>query len=382
MENASAPLKPLLLIAALVLAAHGAFLGWVQSSASPESNATQITRPFITRTLPPVAPAPTVARNLTKPAAARPPRPARPRVISSPPTPEIQALNTTETLENNAQAATNTIADESTSTPLPSSESATDASPAPADAPTPTVTDTAPAPVTLPASAAAPSAPISLPGSLRLKYDIKGEVSGLGYSASGELLWLHDGQTYDARLSVTHFLLGTRSQSSTGQITPEGLAPKRFGDKVRSEVAAHFERDKGEKGGHGKVIFSANTPSVDLQPGAQDQLSIFMQIASLLAGDPSRYPVGSAFEMQAVGGRDADTWRFVIESEETLALPGVVPGGEQKALRIKRPARQQHDITVELWLAPALGYLPARIRLTQTNGNFVDQQLASFGPPS
>ncbi len=236
----------------------------------------------------------------------------------------------------------------------------------------------APTPVALPASTAAPSAPISLPGSLRLKYDIKGEVSGLGYSASGELLWLHDGQTYDARLSVTHFLLGTRSQSSTGQITPEGLAPKRFGDKVRSEVAAHFERDKGEKGGHGKVIFSANTPSVDLQSGAQDQLSIFMQIASLLAGDPARYPVGSAFEMQAVGGRDADTWRFVIESEESLALPG----GEQKTLRIKRPARQQHDITVELWLAPALGYLPARIRLTQTNGNFVDQQLASFGPPS
>ena len=248
--------------------------------------------------------------------------------------------------------------------------------PAPADPDTATTPAAEPAATPEAISATPPSAPISLPGSLRLKYDIKGEVSGLGYSASGELLWLHDGQTYDARLSATHFLLGTRSQSSSGQITPEGLAPKRFGDKVRSEVAAHFERDKA------KVIFSANTPSVDLQPGAQDQLSIFMQIASLLAGDPSRYPVGSAFEMQAVGGRDADTWRFVIESEETLALPGVVPGGEQKALRIKRPARQQHDITVELWLAPALGYLPARIRLTQTNGNFVDQQLASFGPPS
>jgi hypothetical protein len=268
-----------------------------------------------------------------------------------------------ETFENNAQEAINTIANEAPTADAPSSDPATDTPPTAADAPTSTVADTA------------PSAPISLPGSLRLKYDIKGEVSGLGYSASGELSWLHDGQTYDARLSVTHFLLGTRSQSSTGQITPEGLAPKRFGDKVRSEVAAHFERDKG------KVIFSANTPSVDLQAGAQDQLSIFMQIASLLAGDPSRYPVGSAFEMQAVGGRDADTWRFVIESEESLTLPGVVPGGEQKTLRIKRPARQVHDITVELWLAPALGYLPARIRLTQTNGNFVDQKLASFAPP-
>lgn len=368
MENSSAPLKPLLWIAALVLTAHWAFLSWVQPSASPESN-TAITRPFITRTLALPEPAATVTRSLVKPAAARPPRPARPRAISNPSTPAVQASNAAQELEIQAQSATNKIAEEATTVT------------APADEPTATVAAAKPAsaPVGAPSTAAPP---ITLPGSLRLKYDIKGEVSGLGYSASGELLWLHDGQTYDARLSVTHFLLGTRSQSSTGQITPEGLAPKRFGDKVRSEVAAHFERDKGEKGSHGKVIFSANTPSVDLQPGAQDQLSIFMQIASLLAGDPSRYPVGSAFEMQAVGGRDADTWRFVIESEETLDLPGVVPGGEQKTLRIKRPARQVHDITVELWLAPALGYLPARIRLTQTNGNFVDQQLASFAPPS
>lgn len=354
MENSSAPLKPLLLIAALVLAAHWAFLSWVQPSTSPESN-TAITRPFITRTLALPEPVPAVVR---------PSKPATFQPRSSSLTPEIRTLNAAQDHEKQAQEAIEKIANEATTVTAPPAESATPTPPAPADESLATVAAIEPA-------AAPPSAPISLPGSLRLKYDIKGEVSGLGYSASGELLWLHDDQTYDARLSVTHFLLGTRSQSSSGQLTPEGLAPKRFGDKVRSEVAAHFERDKG------KVIFSANTPSVDLQPGAQDQLSIFMQIASLLAGDPSRYPVGSAFEMQAVGGRDADTWRFTVESEERLALPG----GEQATLRIKRPARQVHDITVELWLAPALGYLPARIRLTQTNGNFVDQQLASFGTP-
>jgi hypothetical protein len=353
-ENSSAPLKPLLLIAALVLAAHWAFLSWVQPSTSLESN-TAITRPFITRTLALPEPAPAVVRP-SKPAT------SQPRSSSLPP--EIRTSNAAPDHEKQPQEAIDKIANEATTVTAPPTESTTPTPPAPADEPLATVAAIEPA-------AAPPSAPISLPGSLRLKYDIKGEVSGLGYSASGELLWLHDDQTYDARLSVTHFLLGTRSQSSSGQLTPEGLAPKRFGDKVRSEVAAHFERDKG------KVIFSANTPSVDLQPGAQDQLSIFMQIASLLAGDPSRYPVGSAFEMQAVGGRDADTWRFTVESEERLVLPG----GEQATLRIKRPARQVHDITVELWLAPALGYLPARIRLTQTNGNFVDQQLASFATP-
>ena len=362
MEKSSAPLKPLLLITALVLVAHGAILGWMQNSASLESNVT-ITRPFSTRIVPP-EPAPTATRSPASPAVVRPARPARPRASAAPSAPTLQA----------PLAEHSAVADEAPADATVSANSAPEPVAIPVDAPLPAETTATETTTQAAAASAPPPAPIRLPGSLRLKYDIKGEVSGLGYSAKGELLWLHDGQTYDARLTVSHFLLGSRSQSSNGKITPEGLAPKRFGDKVRSEVAAHFERDKGERG---KVIFSANTPSVDLQPGAQDQLSIFMQIASLLAGDPARYPVGSAFEMQAVGGRDADTWRFGVEAEEQLALPG----GEQTTLRIKRPARQVHDITVELWLAPVLGYLPARIRLTQTNGNFVDQQLASFASP-
>lgn len=213
-----------------------------------------------------------------------------------------------------------------------------------------------------PAETARPSSP-ALPGSLRLKYNITGEVSNLTYSARAELLWKHDGSAYEARLEVGAFLLGSRVQTSTGRITADGLEPKRFSDKVRSEVAAHFERDKG------KVIFSANTPEVPLQPGAQDQLSIFVQLASLLAGEPERYPPGSAIEMQAVGARDADSWRFTVGGPELLHLPG----GDQATIKLTRPPRQTYDLTVELWLAPALGYLPARIRLTQNNGDFIDQ---------
>jgi hypothetical protein len=35
------------------------------------------------------------------------------------------------------------------------------------------------------------------------------------------------------------------------------------------------------------------------------------------------------------------------------------------------------DDTVELWLAPSMGYLPVRIRITQPNGDFADMQLRS-----
>jgi len=223
-----------------------------------------------------------------------------------------------------------------------------------------------------PAPADAPrTGPVSVPGSMRIKYKLNGEVSKFKYSVSGELLWLHDGKTYDARMEISAFILGSRIQTSSGVITPEGLAPTRYAEKVRSEVAAHFERDKG------KVIFSANTGDAELQPGAQDQLSIFMQIASLIGGDPARYPKGTPIEMQAVGARYSDTWRIVVDEEETLHLPA----GDVPALKLVRPAPKPDEINVELWLAPSLGYLPVRIRLTQANGDFIDQQMTSSETP-
>ena len=50
-------------------------------------------------------------------------------------------------------------------------------------------------------------------------------------------------------------------------------------------------------------------------------------------------------------------------------------------LRLVRAPQKANEVTVELWLAPALGYLPVRIRLTQDNGDFIDQKLRSSEPP-
>jgi hypothetical protein len=212
---------------------------------------------------------------------------------------------------------------------------------------------------------AAPSPPpIALPPPRKLFYDLFGKVSGFSYSVNGELLWQHDEKSYSARAVVSAFLLGSRTQTSVGTLTAQGLVPTRFGDKVRSEVAAHFEWDKGV------IIFSANTNQPALLAGAQDHLSLFFQLASLLAGDPARYTAGSLIEVQAVGPRDAEIWQIEVGEEEILSLPG----GELSAIKLHRVAQKTFDVTVELWLAPKLDYLPARIRLSQNNGDFIDQQ--------
>jgi len=213
--------------------------------------------------------------------------------------------------------------------------------------------------------------PVQVPAPVRLKYDVLGEVKGFNYNVSGELLWTVNGDQYDAKLEIRAFLLGSRTQTSRGRLTAQGLEPKRFGDKVRSEVAAHFEYDQRQ------VIFSANTPRAELLPGAQDHLSVFVQLASWVQANPKGFAEGRVIELQAVGPRDAQPWRFTVQGMERLKLPV----GEIDALKLTRPPARPFDLSAEVWLAPSLGYLPARIKLTQDNGDFVDQQWLSSSAP-
>lgn len=216
------------------------------------------------------------------------------------------------------------------------------------------------------------SAPkFAIPAPARLLYEVKGIVGGTSYTGNGELLWQHDGKAYEARLALSKFLIPLRVQTSKGQLTPQGVEPTRFGDKRGSEVAAHFERNLS------KIVFSANTPDAPLQPGAQDHLSVFIQLGALLGAEPSRYPAGSTLAFQAVGSHYAEQWAFVLGSLEKQTLPG----GDMNAIKLTRDAMHERDSKVETWLAPDAGYLPVHIRLSQPNGDFVDMLWSSTQKP-
>ena len=51
------------------------------------------------------------------------------------------------------------------------------------------------------------------------------------------------------------------------------------------------------------------------------------------------------------------------------------------AHKLTRERSGDFDTRVELWLAPALDYLPVRIRLTQSNGDEVDMVWSSTEKP-
>lgn len=382
------PRRALVFITALVLALHWLVLSGVPLAwDSPAQPSRQV---FSTRSIAPAPPpvavespgvtavpvaAPQPAPRKKAPSPKRPPAPAaqdRPEPApTAAPVAEAEAPADTGAATTVASATPETPATDTAPAPAPAASApAAPAEPANEDTQTGTGVDIRP-PGGTGRSAGAPPPPVRMPAPTRLAFDVNGQAKKFAYSARAELLWQHDGNRYEARQEISAFLVGTRTQRSVGTVTEQGLLPERFSDKSRSEQAAHFDYAKG------RVTFSANTPDAVAGPGVQDRLSLFIQLGAMLAADPARFVPGTQITLTTASARSADRWTFTVEGPETLDLPA----GPTPALKLLRLPRKDYDQKAELWVAPGLGYLPVRIKLTQANGDFADLLLRASGPP-
>ncbi len=346
-RSAGAARAGLLALVVAVLLAHGLLVesiadAWWTSSAPKTAPPPIPSQVRLIPQPPPPLPAPKASAPAPTPVAITPPapRPARPAP------PRQEALDDTA-----ADAAANAPPAEPIAQPLAAPD------PAPAAAVPPPEADPPPAPqVNLP--------PVTLPPDVDLQYEVQGQASGLRYRASGELRWRVMGETYELSMRLSAFLIGSRSQTSVGQVGATGLLPDRFSDRTRSERAAHFDRS-GQR-----IRFSNNAPDAELQPGAQDRLSVFLQLAGLLQA--GAVAGGGAIELPVAGVGGSETWRFQVGELEPLELPA----GSLLARRLVREPVDVRDSRVEVWLAPELGHLPVRLRITQSQGDVADQQLS------
>lgn len=318
------------------------------------------------------------------------PAPAKPRTrVATEPKPVSKPIKT-DTLRANAEvsvasmAAAPEVAPEPIAPPSPSASEAA-SSQVPASGPTSTpntaqATDSTVAP-TWAVGAAVPPAitaheslpPIplgALPPPVLLSYRLTGQERGLNYYAQGELRWQHNETAYALNLSVKAFLAGSRHWRSLGQITSAGLAPTRFSDSWRNERAAHFDR------ANNRVVFSNNAPVAALGPGAQDQISLYVQLAAAMAGDPQRFEPGTRLQIQTATLRDALPWLLTMDAAETLTV-----GGQDLAtFKWVCQPRNRFDAKVEFWVSSRHAWMPVRIRITQVNGSFIDLVLSAQEP--
>lgn len=385
------PRRALVAITALVLALH-----WLVLSGVPlawDGPAQPTGQVFSTRSIAAATPPALPATALAPVAQAAPPAPPPPAARKKPPARTTPSPNTStapaatpaapqppaDATTTATEVSTDTAAAPPTETLAPPAEVAAAAPEAPASAatrPAPPAESTTGVDITPPGAGTGQTPqqappPARLPPPTRLAFDVSGQAKKFAYSARAELLWQHDGSRYEARQEISAFLVGTRAQRSVGTITAQGLMPDKFSDKSRSEQAAHFDYAQG------RVTFSANTPQAPASPGVQDRLSVFIQLGALLAADPGRFVPGTQITLTTVSARSADRWTFTIEGPETLDLPS----GTTPALKLQRLPRKDYDQKAELWVAPSLGYLPVRIKLTQANGDFADLQLRNSSAP-
>lgn len=181
----------------------------------------------------------------------------------------------------------------------------------------------------------------------------------------GTIHWTSDGDGYDMLVTVPLPFVGTFSYESRGRIDAFGLAPQRYSEKRgrRPEDVTTFDR-AGKQ-----IAFSRTNGARALPDGAQDRFSMIMQLASLVRGDPQAYRPGVTRAFYVADNDSAETWPIETIGDESVQTPD----GFVAARHFMRLPRHEGDRRrIDVWLAPSLGWLPARIVQTEPNGTQVE----------
>ena len=211
------------------------------------------------------------------------------------------------------------------------------------------------------------------PPAALMQFEVQGKVKSIPFQTRAQLDWRPQGQRYEAAQEVQIPLLGSRRQSSVGSITPQGLQPELFIDRSRKEHSTTLDAQAG------LIRFSRSGETLPWQAGTQDRISVFFQVAGMLAAAPQRYPAGTEIRVHAVSSSRLAVWTFKVHASETLKLPaGTLPAVRLQHLSDHKDDDQQSS----LWLAPSLGYLPVRIHMLENGGrDELDLKLKSHARP-
>jgi hypothetical protein len=251
--------------------------------------------------------------------------------------------------------------------PAPAVTAASDAAASEAGATNPAGTTTnanatAAATASAPAAASAPEAAagvkFSVPPSGELQYDTF--YNGVR-NQPGTIHWTSNAQSYEMVVTVPLPFVGPFTYSSHGRIDAFGLAPDQYIEKRgrRPEDVAIFNRtDK-------MIVFTRTPATLPLPDGAQDRFSMVMQLASLVRGDPAAYKPGVTRQFFVVDNDSGENWPVETIGDETIRTAQ----GYLATRHFKRLPRHDGDLRrIDVWLAPSLGWLPARIMQTEPNG--------------
>lgn len=139
---------------------------------------------------------------------------------------------------------------------------------------------------------------------------------------------------------------------SLGRLGSAGLAPERFAQQQggQDRMVTNFDAEGR------RVSFSASPARLELPDGVQDRLSWWLQLAALVqASDAQASTPGGRWRLWVAGLRgELREWNFeAVQADEA----------DDAGLRhLRREPLGPWDPGIELWLDPARGYWPVRLR--------------------
>jgi hypothetical protein len=225
------------------------------------------------------------------------------------------------------------------------------------------------------ASGPQPPAPQAFewPPSTRLSYRLTGHYRG-PVEGQAQVEWLREGTRYqvymDLSIGPSFAPLMSRRAASEGEITPEGLHPRRYDEETR--IVLRDPRRLAIVMGEDRVRLPGGS-ELPRPPGLQDSASQFVQLTWLFTTQPALLQPGVSIELPLALPRRVQTWTYDVLDEEILFTPaGAVPARHVKP---RREPGAGGDLTAEVWVAPSLQYLPVRMLIRQDAENHLDLQL-------
>lgn len=345
-----------LVLGTLIVLLHWLVLGWItagtQGLSLPGRDGGSLVS--VTRLLPPRA--------------APPPEPVPPPApkMAQPPLPDFDPL------------PSNMVVADAVGERLPAGPPV-DAPPAPGPAANPVpAADHAPAPAAVPAPE--PEAPpaqdlvrrykVDVPPPAEITLDVaRQDADGTQWRGEAILSWKRDqAGAYRVRIEAGIRVVFARVNlvvlTSEGQVGNTGLAPRTMTEKRRGRAltATHFDWPANQ------VTFSGSQAHYNLQPGAQDKATVPLQLAAIARGDPAQ--LSGNIDMFVGEDRDGSVYTFRVVGQEEIDTPL----GRLQTVRLTRPPKPgSYKSRLDIWLAPAHGWMPVQIRSSEANGAVTTQ---------
>jgi hypothetical protein len=220
-----------------------------------------------------------------------------------------------------------------------------------------------------PAASATEAQAFDWPASTRITYELSGNYRG-AISGDAQVEWVRVGSHYQVNIDLGVGPLIARRMTSEGELVGDRLLPSRYDEVTR---VVFRERRVTILLGPDEIVLDTGERR-ERKAGVQDSASQFIQLAAYFTTRPELLRAGNTVEVLLALRNRIGAWVYDVLGQEDIATP-IGPLAAYH-LRPRSVVNGGNELTVEVWFAPQLRYLPVRMLIRQDADTFVDLVLS------